>query len=239
MAVRLRPDHCFLSFLRRTISAQLHLVGSLLVLLGGAYLLPLAKIAGPSHYWACLTFVASGFCVFISSALVHFLGDGFDADPRTQLLFENLDHFCIYLFIAGTYTPFVISAISVPWQFPLLVTIWTVAFLGILYTLFKPALPQPLQSRAVYTGLFVLMGWTLIIRINEVLFDLSWLRLGLLVLGGLAYSIGAVVYATKRPRLLEGFFGYHELWHVMVLAGAMFHYLLIFSFYSPLGQGSS
>lgn len=239
MPIRYRPDHSLSNFLKRTISAQLHVFGCFMVLLGGAYLLPLAREAGPGHFWACLSFVVSGFLVFFSSSLVHFLSDGFDPDPQTALIFENLDHFCIYLFIAGTYTPFVISAISAPWQFPLLVTIWFVAFVGILYTLFKPALPAFLQSRAVYTGLFVLMGWTLIIRINEVLFDLSWGRLALLVLGGLAYSVGAMVYVTKKPRLLEGFFGYHELWHVMVLAGAIFHYLLIFSFYSPLGQGSS
>lgn len=228
--IRLRDDHSLRLLWQRTISAQLHALGGLLVILGGFFLLPLAHRAGVEHFWGCLAFLITGMMVFVASTTVHFLDDGFHLSPPLRTLFNNLDHFSIYLFIAGTYTPFVLCAISEPWQLVLIFTVWIIAILGILYTLFQADLPPVLQSRAVRTGLFVLMGWTIVIRANEVL-QLSWGRLALLVAGGLAYSIGAVVFTYEKPKLFEGWFGYHELWHTLVLIGAIFHYFLILSFY--------
>ncbi len=232
MNVRLKPDHSLPLLFKRTISAQLHLLGSFLMILGSCYLLPLARAAGAEHYWACFSFLVSGTMVFTVSSIYHFLGDGFDLSPRMYRLLENLDHFGIYLFIAGTYSPFILGTVSSHWRTPLLVLIWAIAIIGILYTWSKPRLPKFLQHRAVYTFMFVLMGWTIVIRLGEVLSALSWGKLFLLVAGGMAYSLGAVVYATRRPRLIEGLFGYHELWHILVLLGAGFHYFLIFSFYN-------
>ena len=82
--------------------------------------------------------------VFLASAMVHFLADGFDIDPGAHRLLENLDHFAIYLFIAGSYTPFVLSAIHGTWRTILLVSIWTLAVLGILYTALRPRASLPL-----------------------------------------------------------------------------------------------
>lgn len=203
------------------------------MLLGGVYLLPLAARTDSLHFAACTAFLATGALIFFVSATYHFLADGYAISQRLEDTLENLDHFAIYLFIAGTYSPFLLSAVADPWRLPLLGLIWSIAILGILYTWFRPRLPAFLQSRVVYTGLFVLMGWTLIIRIHEVYVTLSAAKLFFLVAGGVAYSIGAVVYATKKPRLFEGFFGYHELWHLLVLVGAGMHYFMILSFYAP------
>jgi hemolysin III len=234
VSIRYRSDHNLLEFFRRTVSAQLHTVGLFLMFPAGAYLLPLAYHSGGwPHFLACLAFIVTGSLVFFASSLVHFAADGFDIDPSLHRFLENLDHYSIYLFIAGTYTPFVLSAISQVWQVPILIAIWTIAIVGILYTTFKRKLPPRLRSRAVDTGIFVLMGWTLVIRINEVLFEVPRDAFHFLVAGGLAYSIGAVVYVIKRPKLFAGFFGYHELWHVLVLIGAGFHYLMILSLYLP------
>ncbi len=233
MIIRLRNDHSLALFFKRTIAAQMHLLGGLLMCLGGVFLLPPAQAAGPSHFWACLSFLVTGICVFMGSTLYHFLSDGFDISPRFRTFLRNVDHFGIYLFIAGTYTPFVMSAISESWRAPLIIIIWTIAVVGIAYTWFKPVLPPILRSRAIYTGLFVLMGWTIIIRITEV-FQLPWWRLFLLSAGGAAYTVGAIVYAMEKPRLYEGIFGHHELWHLLVMIGAAMHYFMILSFYYPV-----
>lgn len=234
MAIRFRSGHTLFDFWCRTISAQLHALGCVAMLVGGAYLLPLAyESGGWPHYWACASFILTGSLVFLASSVVHFVGDGFEVSHDLHRFLENLDHFSIYLFIAGTYTPVILSGISVPWRAPLLVAIWTIACLGITYTSVKTWLPAPFQSRYVHTGIFVLMGWTLVIRINEVVFDFSPERFFLLAAGGAAYSVGAVVYALQRPKLFKDFFGYHELWHTLVLVGATYHYLLILSFYRP------
>ncbi len=201
------------------------------MLLGALYMLPLAYRAGVHHFWASAAFLVTGVLVFTASSIYHFLGDGFDISEDLALQLNRLDHFSIYLFIAGTYTPFILAAVSAPWRIPLIVLIWAIAIVGILYTWLKPMLPEFLQHRAVYTSVFVLMGWTIIIRISDVFYALSWAKLGLLVVGGLAYSVGAIVYATERPKLFEGFIGAHELWHLLVLLGASCHYFLILSFY--------
>lgn len=191
----------------------------------------MAYRAGALHLAACTVFLICGFLVFLSSSVLHFLHDGYDIAPELYEYLDNFDHFSIYLFIAGTYTPFLLNAVSAPWRLPLTVTIWMMALLGITYTTYRSKLPPFLRHRYVYTGLFIATGWVVLVRIQDILSSLSLLSLFFLAAGGFAYTVGAVIYATRRPRLVEGFFGYHELWHVMVLFGALFHYLLILSFY--------
>ena len=234
MHIRRRPDHSTPLFLKRTLAAQLHALGGAAMIAGAYVLLPLAEKAGVVHFWACLSFLVTGITVFMVSSTYHFLTDGFEGSEELHLFFENLDHFSIYLFIAGTYTPFLMNAVSKPWQIPLLIGIWVVAILGIAYTWSKPSLPELLQRRGVYTSIFVAMGLMLLVRMGEITTRLSTPRLSLLVGGGVAYIVGAVFYATRRPKLFEGVFGFHELWHLMVLLGAGLHYLLIFSFYSAI-----
>lgn len=231
MNVRRRGDHTVGLFWKRTVAAQLHALGCLAMAVGAFHLLPLARLVSPEHFWGCLSFVGTGLLLFLVSSLYHFLTDGYEGSNELHDFFENLDHFSIYLFIAGTYTPFLMNAVEKPWRVNLLIGIWSVALLGITYTWAKPRLPPMLRSRKVYTSLFVVMGWVLIVRIGEIVGHISAGSLAYLVGGGLAYSLGAYVYATKRPRLWAGVFGFHELWHLLVLVGATLHYFLILSFY--------
>lgn len=173
----------------------------------------------------------SAILVFWISTLYHFLDDGFDISEKMRNWFENLDHFSIYLFIAGTYTPFLINVVAEPWKTRILILIWSIAFVGICYTHFRSRLPLWAQKRWVYTGIFVLMGWTLGLRVGEIIDKLSSLEVSFLLMGGFCYTVGALIYALKKPDLFPGFFGFHELWHVAVLLGALFHYFLIYQFY--------
>jgi len=194
-------------------------------------ILPLASLAGADHYRACLVFLITGFLVFGTSSAYHLMHDGFEISFRLAGLLEDLDHFSIYLFIAGTYSPMILCAVKEPWRTPLLVAIWSIALLGILYTWLKPHLPKVLQGRFLSTGLFVAMGWVLVVRLGEVASWLSLEQASYLMGGVLSYSGGAVVYARQKPKLWEGLFGYHELWHLTVLIGAASHFLLVRSFY--------
>jgi len=232
MRIYRRFDHTTRLLYIRTISAQLHLLGCVLALLGAAVLLPRAYAVSFADLAACAAFVVTGFFVFLASAVYHFISDGFEASPRLNLLLDNLDHYGIYLFIAGTYTPFLLHTVAPPWRAPLLVAVWLTAILGITFTSLKPWLPKMLQHRAFYTGIFLAMGWAMVIRITEILRGMSLQQTALLVSGGLAYTVGAAIYGTKWPRLFVGVFGYHEVWHVLVLVGATCHYFLVLSFYS-------
>lgn len=206
-------------------------MGLVLACIGMVVLLPKARTVGADHFWACLVFLVTGSLVFLTSSIYHFLHDGYEISARLEHFFENVDHFCIYLFIAGTYTPVLINAVDDTWREHLLLAIWSIAVLGILYTSFKHGLFPLLRSRAIYTGLFVLMGWLLVFRIGEIYARLSPLQLVLLLGGMLVYFLGAIGYVIRRPTLVMGIFGYHEVWHLMVLTGAMFHFCLIYSFY--------
>ena len=164
--------------------------------------------------------------------LYHFLSDGFVIAPRLERVLHDFDHIAIYVFIAGSYTPFIVNSISPANQTALLFAVWISALVGSLYTAFNHVLPQWARHRYVYTALYLVMGWILLFNIGEIARNSSRTSVFLLIAGGLSYSIGAVFYALKRPRLFEGLFGSHELWHVMVLLGYAFHFALIAGFYS-------
>lgn len=235
--IQRRAEHSMTHFFKGTISAQLHFVAFVLAIIGMTVLLNYALLRPePRHFWACLVYGLTSVLVFAASAAYHFLSDGFLISPSFYKTLKNIDHFSIYLFIAGTYTPFVINAVFPPWRNIILVVVWSTALVGILYTYFKPRLPMWARHRFVYTGLFLIMGWSLIFRIGEVFDHLDFMGAFLLIAGGLSYSIGAVFYALKRPRLIEGVFGFHELWHIMVISGFAFHYFLILRFYWPISQ---
>jgi hemolysin III len=229
---RIAKGHVHRSFFVRTIAAQLHLIGTLGALVGLILLLHYAISKDDhSHLYACLVFGLTGILVFTVSTVYHFMHDGFSISPQLEAKMEDLDHFAIFMFIAGTYTPLILNATSAPWTGILLWTIWSVGIFGVIYTQFKQRLPIWAQSRLVYTSLFVAMGWVFIIRVQELLSNLTHAQAYNLLAGGVCYSVGAIVYALKRPNPFPTIFGFHEIWHLMVLFGFAFHYVMIFEFY--------
>ena len=197
------------------------------------YLLTLEPVySSTAQLTTCLIYGVTSIIVLGTSTTYHFLYDGFHISNRLERFLEDCDHFAIYLFIAGTYTPFVWNAVAPPWRGILLALVWIIAIVGILYTHFKPRLPIWAQHRFLYTGIFIALGWTGIVRFQEISQSLQPDSKLYLFLGGMCYSLGAVVYATKWPRLWPGTFGFHELWHVAVLVGFGFHYFMVLSFYT-------
>jgi hemolysin III len=230
--IKKHPDHTLARFMRRTVAAQLHLITAFAAILGLFYLVPRAEASGPWHLWSSVIFGVTAILVFGISATYHFLHDGCHITPALTEFMEKLDQWAIYLFIAGTYTPFLINIVASPWKEILMISIWVMALAGILYTAFRHRFPKWAQSRVIYTSVFLLMGWTLFVRIGEISEKMPPTPRDLLLAGAAAYSIGAIVYITKRPRLFEGLFGFHELWHVFVTVGFLCHYAMVLSFYA-------
>ena len=230
-SIRKQNDHTWPIFFKRTISAQIPLAALIASLVGLGVFIAMPQISG-TNLWACSIFVLSGALTMFVSTTYHFMSDGFEINDRLMLALENLDHFCIYIFIAGSYTPFLIAVVQPPWRGWLMLSVWITAGVGILYTQFKPRLPKWAQSRIVYTGVFILMGWTLVVRIQEVWTALNGLNFLLLVGGGLAYSLGAVVYVFKKPNPFPKVFGFHEIWHVAVACGFGIHYWMIYNLFA-------
>lgn len=219
-------------FLRKTVAAQIHLLGFVFGFVGLILLTHFAWAKpGYAHFFACLIFGMTSLFVFGTSTVYHFMNDGYSISKKLENRMENLDHFAIFLFIAGCYTPFVLNVIAPPWDAILLWFVWLFGFSGILYTHFGPRLPVWARNRAVYTSVFLLMGWLFLFRIGEAFNFLDATGILLFTGGGVSYTIGAIIYALRKPNPFPGIFGFHEIWHAMVLLGFAFHYILIFRFY--------
>jgi hemolysin III len=141
--------------------------------------------------------------------------------PTARSWLARLDHAGIYLLIAGTYTPFGLLVLSRGWAIPVLTVVWAGAIAAILLKLFWVQAPKWL-SAVVGIGL----GWVAIVAFPELL-KLDAVALFLLIFGGLLYTAGALVYAFRRPDPVPHVFGYHELFHVLVIAAVGCQYAVI------------
>jgi hemolysin III len=169
---------------------------------------------GPRARVGALVYGMSLVGLFSVSALYHRP----NWSPRAYLWMRRLDHSAIFLLIAGTFTP-ICLLIGDARANTMLAVVWAGAGLGILRALLWPRAP-----RLVATGLYVLLGWAALPLVPAMYRALGAGPLLLLAAGGVLYSVGAVVYATRRPDPFPRVFGYHEIFHALVVAAAGIHF---------------
>jgi len=141
--------------------------------------------------------------------------------PRARLVMRRLDHSAIFLLIAGTYTPLCLL-LGGHSGTALLVVVWGAAALGLARAIFWPRAPRWLAA-----ALYVLMGWAVLPVLPALHVVLGWGALALLGAGGLLYTVGAVIYAARRPDPFPRVFGYHEVFHALVVAAAACHLAVV------------
>jgi hemolysin III len=164
--------------------------------------------------------------LFSASATYHLAVTG----PRALVFLRKLDHSAIYLLIAGTYTPICLHYFTGFWRLGILGVIWSLALAGIAVKLLIIRAP-----RWVTAGIYLLMGWLAIAGAHEIVARLPTGALVWLLLGGLFFTGGAVIYIRKRPNPWPGVFGFHEIWHIFVILGAFSHYLVMAAYIAPGG----
>ena len=206
--------------LREPISALTHLLAGVFSFFGLITLVyfgwgDLQKIITFSIYGISLILM------FTASGTYHMV----IARDSIILNLRKLDHSAIYLLIAGTYTPICIYFFSGFWQYGLLILIWSLAIIGIAVKLFVINSP-----RWITAGVYLVMGWLAIMGVQEILRTMPTAAIIWLVVGGLFYSLGAIIYITKFMDFFPGKFGFHEVWHIFVILGAFSHYYLILRF---------
>lgn len=165
--------------------------------------------------------------LFSASASYHLA----NASVKTIQSLRKFDHSAIFILIAGSYTPFCVLMFNGFWQWGLLVIIWTIAIIGVVVKIFFLKAPRWLN-----TAIYLIMGWLVVIASQEMLRTLQPGAIVLLAAGGIIYSVGAVIYATKIFDFAPGKFGFHEIWHIFVILGAAAHYFAIAIFVAPLGS---
>lgn len=136
---------------------------------------------------------------------------------------KRLDHSMIFLFIAGTYTPFTLLAMSQPTGWIVFGVVWGGAVAGVILKLFWPSAPRWLG-----VPIYIALGWVAVFVLPELLNNVGVAALVLLLVGGLLYTIGGVMYAARRPKLWPEVFGYHEVFHAFTVLAAICHYIAIF-----------
>jgi hemolysin III len=138
-------------------------------------------------------------------------------------IWRKLDHIAIFFMIAGTYTA--VCGVYLPpvWFYPIVSAQWGIVLFGIFFKFFFLNAP-----RVAYTIIYLAMGWMALIPIKVLYTAMGSGQFALLLGGGLAFSVGAVFYALKKPVIVRNRFGFHEIFHVMIVIGASLHYVLVY-----------
>jgi hemolysin III len=212
--------------LREPVNGLTHLAAGLLAFVGLVVLLATAASAGRIDQLVAFgIFGVSLISLYAASALYHLL----PLSPAGVARLRRLDHMTIFVLIAGTYTPFCLLALDGAWRWGLLGLIWGLAMGGVLLKLLWMDAPRWL-SVVLYLG----MGWVAVIAAPALFRAVPAEGMAWVLAGGLTYSAGALVYGLKRPNPLPGVFGFHEVWHLFVVAGSACHFWAVLRYIAPL-----
>jgi hemolysin III len=192
-----------------------HGVGLLAAIVATPFLIVAAWRFGPANVVGASVFAATMMLLYLASTLYHALPPG-----RAKRVFMKLDHGAIYVFIAGSYTPFALGALNGPWGWSLFGVVWGLAVVGVLLKAFD-RLSHPWLS----TGLYLAMGWLVLVAAVPLIHRVPMAGVAWLVAGGLAYTAGVAFFALDS-RIKYA----HAVWHSFVMAGTGCHFIAVLGY---------
>ena len=201
-------------------STLTHVLGGAASLLGTGWLVWLAWGAWDKAL-SLLIYGTSMTAMYSASSLLH----GVKPRPRLQFQLNRVDHMSIFLLIAGTYTPIVQTYFPSNWRWPVLLIVWLGALAGMVYKLLSRRIHGFLNA-----SIYLIVSWGGVLPLFLAGNAFRWLPLEgllLLLLGGLIYSLGFIVYYWRWPDPWPNVFGHHEIWHLFVLGGSLCHFLFM------------
>lgn len=208
-------------YFREPVNGLTHLAGAILAIIGLVFLMIKGNqtLNSTFEFSSLVVFGVSMFLLYSASATYHMV----IASEHVIAWLRRLDHSMIYVLIAGTYTPFCVITLSGTIGWVVLAVIWIAAISGILFKLIWFHSPRWLS-----TGLYILMGWLIIFAVVPLSANLALPGLNLLIAGGVIYTLGGLIYAVKPKWLESKYLGYHEIFHLFILAGSLAHFLSIY-----------
>ncbi len=199
-----------------------HAIGIVLSIAGLAVMTAFAALRGDAwHLVACSIFGSALILNYTASTLYHSI-----QIEHLKGALRALDHSAIFLLIAGTYTPFMLVNLRGPWGWSLLIGVWTIALLGISLRLLLKG-----RRHGLVVGLYIAMGWAVVVAVQPMLLHVATGGLVLLAAGGLAYTLGVIFYKWKSLPY------HHAIWHVFVLAGSSLHFFAVLFYVIPAPAG--
>ena len=206
-------------FLEEIFNSITHGIGAVISIAGFVLLIVFSSIYGNlSHIISCTIFGLTLVLLYTASTLYHSF-----RKPNLKHVFKILDHSCIYVLIAGTYTPFMLVTIRGTLGWGMFALVWSFTVIGIIFKVFFVH-----RFKIISTIAYILMGWIIIFAIKPLFQTLPGGGLVLLICGGLAYTLGTVFYAWKRLPFN------HTIWHLFVLTGSVCHFLAVMFYVIPL-----
>ena len=207
---------------REPMNGLTHFIGILLAITGLIVLL--TRTDGPFTVWHVVSFSIFGgamILLYTFSTLYHWL----PLSGKSLEVFRKIDHIMIFVFIAASYTPVCLITLRGAWGWSIFGSVWGIAIAGLFLKVFRLDVP-----RVLYTLIYLLMGWIIIIGIWPLIGAMALFGLIWLVSGGLFYSIGAVIYAIKKPDPWPKTFGFHEIFHIFTMFGSFSHFWMMYRY---------
>lgn len=210
-------------YVREPVNAFTHLFVALLSLIGTLFILCFSHVVHSLTTTATICVIIFGLsliALYTTSGIYHLV----NAKDAVILKLKKLDHSMIFILIAGSYTPFAMLSLTGAWKWTIIITVWSLAILGIVLKVFWINMPRWLS-----TFFYIGMGWIALFALKPLYHALSLGGFLLLVLGGVMYTVGGIIYGLKKPNISPNF-GFHEIFHIFVMLGSLCHYLAILHF---------
>ena len=201
------------SISEETANTLTHAAGALLFVIGSAALL--IKAYDSHNFWKILSayiYGSSLITLYLASTLYHA-----STNPKSKIVFRLIDHSAIFLLIAGTYTPFLLVSLRDQVHISFIMTMWGIAVAGIIYKLFFLK-----RHKLVSTIIYLAMGWMAVLKVKTFYTELPVQASIWILIGGLFYSLGTIVYSKERMKY------HHATWHLFVLCGSVSHFIVIY-----------
>lgn len=160
-----------------------------------------------------------------ASSLYHWV----NTTPQTELILKKVDHIAIYFLIAGSYTPVFYYGLEGAWRWAMLAAVWILAMIGMALKIWFIHAP-----RYVSSAFYVSLGWIALVPFLQLIKNLPLGAIVLMAVGGVVYTMGAIIYATKIFDFFPKRFGFHEVFHLFIAAGSIVHYLMVLIYIVPM-----
>lgn len=210
--------------MKEPVNTWTHLISFMAAIAGLVFLIIISK----NNISKLVTMTIYGLSMIVlygASSVYHWV----HTTPQRELLLKRVDHIAIYFLIAGSYTPVFYYGLEGAWRWAMLIAVWTLAIIGMALKIWFIHAP-----RYVSATFYVSLGWIALVPFLQLIKHLPIGAIILMAVGGVVYTMGAVIYATKIFDFYPRRFGFHEIFHLFIAAGSIVHFIMIFIYIVPM-----
>jgi len=210
--------------MKEPVNTWTHFITFMAAIVGLVFLIIMSK-NNISKLVTMTIYGASMILLYGASSLYHWVR----TTPQKELLLKKIDHIAIYFLIAGSYTPVFYFGLDGAWRWAMLISVWSLAVLGMALKIWFIHAP-----RYVSSAFYVSLGWIALVPFLQLIKNLPLGAIILMAVGGVIYTMGAVIYATKIFDFFPKRFGFHEIFHLFIAAGSIVHFIMILIYIIPM-----